>query len=268
MEQNATMAMPPANNNGRKQGKGSSVAVIIASIIAVCGVGFGAYGMIQGAKKDDLASNLKVQIEGRDGTITTIDSDKVKISDDSHTVTISESKDVRKNPIIKSNDKSLEYQLDLITPAYSIDGAYYRVNQTIVNGEMSSCGYYQLEEPTSYSSLGPIKECSGISGISGKIYKTAFAGKGQTAENDIAVFIMEDGTVKYASAKKMVEKISKGDSIAVEGTLSIDGFVTDAFRVSAREIDSETDEAGSGYETTIFVLSDGSYVEYNESMLK
>ena len=79
MEQGSIASAPIINNN-KKNGVGLKIAVAVASVMAVCGIGFGVYGMVQGAQKDAQISNLKVQIENSDGTITTIDTPEISTS--------------------------------------------------------------------------------------------------------------------------------------------------------------------------------------------
>lgn len=49
MEQNTDTGVPitPAVDNKQKSGKGLIIATAIACVVAVCGVGFGVYGMMQ-----------------------------------------------------------------------------------------------------------------------------------------------------------------------------------------------------------------------------
>ena len=47
----------------QKSGNGLKIATAIACVVAVCGIGFGVYGMMQSAQKDNQISDLKVQIK-------------------------------------------------------------------------------------------------------------------------------------------------------------------------------------------------------------
>ena len=84
MEQNADTGAPvvPVMDNKQKDGNGLKIATAIACVVAVCGIGFGAYGVIQVSDKDNQISNLKTQIEkletvekNEESTITDIDID-------------------------------------------------------------------------------------------------------------------------------------------------------------------------------------------------
>lgn len=81
MEQNAKTDTPmaPAVDSKQKSGNSLKIATAIACIVAVCGIGFGVYGMIQSFQKDNQISDLKVQIMDSEGTATTIEtSDEVE----------------------------------------------------------------------------------------------------------------------------------------------------------------------------------------------
>lgn len=65
MEQNAEISTPitPMSDNNKSSSKnGLKITTAIACIIAVCGVGFGIYGMIQSSQKDNQISDLKIEI--------------------------------------------------------------------------------------------------------------------------------------------------------------------------------------------------------------
>ena len=94
MEQNADAGVPvaPMVENKQKSGNGLKIATAIACVVAVCGIGFGAYGMIQSAQKDSQISDLKVQIKEDDGTITTIETPEIETATNGETtVTITDS---------------------------------------------------------------------------------------------------------------------------------------------------------------------------------
>ena len=59
--------------------------------MAVCGIGFGVYGMMQSSQKDSQISDLKVQIKEDDGTITTIETPEIETTtNNGATVTITD----------------------------------------------------------------------------------------------------------------------------------------------------------------------------------
>ena len=65
---------------------------MIACVVAICGIGFGVYGMIQSSQKDNQISDLKVQIEDSNGKVTTLETEKIETTDENGTtVTIADS---------------------------------------------------------------------------------------------------------------------------------------------------------------------------------
>ncbi len=64
MEQNTNTGVPmtPTVDNKQKGGNGLKIATAIACVVAVCGIGFGVYGMMQSSQKDKQVSDLKAQI--------------------------------------------------------------------------------------------------------------------------------------------------------------------------------------------------------------
>ena len=92
MEQNAGagVSVAPMVENKQKSGNGLKIATAIACIAAVCGIGFGVYGMVQSTQKDSQISDLKVQVESKDGTIAELETDKMVINNDTNTITITD----------------------------------------------------------------------------------------------------------------------------------------------------------------------------------
>ena len=70
MEQNANTGVPmtPTVDNKQKSGNGLKIAIAIACIVAVCGIGFGVYGIMQSSQKDSQISDLKNQINNAAST--------------------------------------------------------------------------------------------------------------------------------------------------------------------------------------------------------
>lgn len=265
MEQNATAAMPVMDSGNQKSGNGLKIATVIASIVAVCGIGFGVYGMIQSSQKDSQISDLKVQVEDSNGKITTLETDEIKVSDDSQTITISDSTVKKQNPIISATAPMI-YSINFTSGAIGYgENGEFSLSLNVRNGEVSGCSVNSIDSKWVGGNDGGIvrntrflKDCS-ISGITGKIYKVVEIGEGHDALYDSVAFIMEDGSVEYLSLNDALEK----SDFNINGKLKIDGFVVDAFTIG---VGQEGASAG-GYGSTIFVLADGSYVKYDTSML-
>lgn len=265
MEQNATATMPVMDSGKQDNGKGWKIAMAIASVVAICGIGFGVYGMLQSSQKDNQISDLKVQVEDSNGKITTLETDEIKVSNDSQTITISDSIVKKQNPVISATAPK-HYGIGFDSPRFPIGSDDYYVKLGIENGDISSCGLYlHTIKWVNYDAVENNRfdrDCNGVNGISGKIYKAVVAGEGQDSSMSNAAFIMEDGTVSYLPVEDLVKGVVNDGVATIKGTLKIDGFVVDAFTVNVSE-----DGATGGYATTIFVLSDGTYVKYDASML-
>ena len=103
MKEEASAAQAGDKRQGGN-GAGLKVAAIVASVVAVCGISFGVYGMIQSAQKEKQFSNLKVQIKKDDGTTTTVETPKIETkTDDGTTITITDT------PAEKVNTKEYIY---------------------------------------------------------------------------------------------------------------------------------------------------------------
>lgn len=252
MEQDMTTAMPQMDMGGapqQKSGKGLKVATVLMTIVALCGVGFGIFGIMQGSKKDD----LKIQVKNADGTVTTLETDKIETTNEngSTTVTITDSNAKKSNPIISATAPE-HYGMDINTGKLSYaSGKTYYISLGIDNGKISSCNVIDGD-------TNRIEKACDIDGIADKIYKIATIGEGQDGLNSGVAFILEDGSVEYFSLNDALEK----SDFSIK-KLKIDGFVTDILDISIWN-----DDTVGGYHSAVFVLSDGTYVKYDESMLE
>ena len=70
MEQNSDsgVQVAPMIENKQKNGNGLKIATAIACVVAVCGVGFGIYGMMQSLQKDNQIDDLKAKLERSEAT--------------------------------------------------------------------------------------------------------------------------------------------------------------------------------------------------------
>ena len=260
MEQDTTTTMPVMDSGKQKTGKGWKFATVIASVVAVCGIGFGVYGMIQSSQKDNQISNLKIQIEDSDGKIATLETDEIKISDDSQTITIDDSIIKKQNPIISATNSDEDEYIRVFTISNSFHifdyntGNSYSLNISLRDGDIASCGLYSVS-----GSSSTLKHGCDISGIAGKIYKIGYLAHGQMG-NPPVVFVMQDGTVYYFELDDALETTE----ISVK-QLNTGGFVTDIIDeigVFVKRKGAAENEGGSGYVTSALVYSDGTYMSY------
>lgn len=263
MEQNVDTgaSVAPMVDNKQKDGNGLKIVTAIACIVAVCGIGFGVYGMMQSLQKDSSISDLKVQIEDSNGKITTLETDEIKVSDDSQTITINDSVARRQNPVISAiSSDGDEYTEVFSIPndfhIYDYNNTYnnYSLDIILKDGNIASCELYSV----SGASKTLEHKCN-ISGITGKIYKAGYLAHGQMGNPPVA-FIMQDGTVYYFRLDDALEMTD----ISVK-RLEVGGFVTDIIdeiSVYAKRNGAVEDEGGSGYVTSALVYSDGTYETY------
>ena len=128
MEQNTDTGTPVVKNK-QKNGTGLKIATTIACVVAVCGIGFGVYGMMQSFNKDSQISDLKVQIKEADGTITTIETPEIETTtNDGTTVTITDTAKVSGGPYIENGyfyvpEWGLKFNIpsDLANYGYAVD---------------------------------------------------------------------------------------------------------------------------------------------------
>ena len=64
MEQDIVTTTPVINNDRQSNVNGWKITTVIASIVAVCGIGFGVYGVMQSSQKDNRISALNSEITG------------------------------------------------------------------------------------------------------------------------------------------------------------------------------------------------------------
>ncbi|MDO5480843.1 MAG: hypothetical protein Q4F60_00625 [Candidatus Saccharibacteria bacterium] len=83
--------MEQLSNQSKKKNPSKTIGIATCVILTLSGLSFGIYGLIEANNKSSEISDLKIQIEDKDGKITTLETDKIKVSDDSQTITISDS---------------------------------------------------------------------------------------------------------------------------------------------------------------------------------
>ena len=96
MEQNKPIvsSFNDAENSAKSQNKILKVLVAVLAVVAVCGLGFGIFGMSQSQSKEKQISELKVQVEDANGTVTELETDKIETTQGDKTVTITDSSEV------------------------------------------------------------------------------------------------------------------------------------------------------------------------------
>lgn len=89
-------ALQSSEEQGSKPKDSSKIITIICAILALAGIGFGVYEMLQASSAKQQIADIKVEIKNDDGTTTTLENGEIEIKDDAKTVIITET--------IKEND--------------------------------------------------------------------------------------------------------------------------------------------------------------------
>lgn len=240
-----------------KKSHGMLYGMILLAILAAGGIGFGVWAMLDGnsqvAKKNEQISDLRSQLV-----------EKNEVVDDTTVVDVESDNEsgVHNNPVITSTNSSKEFQLHFdssVLAGKGDDGANI-IGIDVKNGKVEKCELgrrtYGVGTP-GYSTL-PVASCD-IVGLEGDVYKVIEFGAGQVSGLNRIGFIMIDGSVKYTLP---IDEASSNNDLSIKGSLSINGKVNDAVNVNVTDIE----RGYGGYGATVFVLSDGSYVEYSDSM--
>ena len=84
MEQDTEIETPaaPVASSKQKSSNGLKIATTVACILAVCGIGFGVYGIMQSSQKDNRISDLKNQVDESNGKIAALETKKNETNDD------------------------------------------------------------------------------------------------------------------------------------------------------------------------------------------
>ena len=147
MNEKQTDIPPITDNSEQKVKKGLKIATIDLSAVAVCGVGFGIYGMMQSAQKDNQISDLKIQIKDDEGTTTTIEAPEIETTkEDGTVITITDSVVPKKNPIISANDETTVYTSGYTSSWYWGDGISRQAKISLQNGKVSACEIFVSDD--------------------------------------------------------------------------------------------------------------------------
>ena len=229
-------AFPQGPVTEKKTGNGMLIGMILCALIALGGVGFGVWAMMDGnTQKEQLNSQISAIKKQNEELLN-------KINDDEHN-----------NPIIKSNNPGEKYRLSFYSSNvyWDASGDFKSVLISVDEDENISC-QVRRKGP-------PFEECS-ISGLEGSIYKIVEFGTGQDNVDNNIGFIMTDGTVKYMPLYDSI----LNNNFSIRGNVELGDFVVDAFEIAV----SPTDSPVGGHAATVFVFRDGSYKKFDKSMVE
>lgn len=250
----APSVAPAAPTAAPKKNTGLIVGMVLCALLGIGGLSFGIFSMINAQQKTPEIADLDIKYTTKEGETVKIDTDKIEVSEDKKTIKIDESAIKRFNPIINSTTTE-RYGISYNTSFYASDGTPKSIRIYVNNGVISNCDIYAIEPASTH-----LKECK-INGISGKIYKIATIHEGHDADDDSVAFILEDGTVDYLPLNGVFESSSEE---TIKGKVNISGFVTDIFWIGVSSTDPEAIGGGT---SSVFVLSNGTFVKYNKDTM-
>ncbi len=222
----------------KKGGKGMLYGMILLAVLAIGGIGFGVWAYMDGDTQKNSLNEQIASLKKQNNDLMDQISDDVEIGIDEY-----------RNPIISADSPAI-YRVFYSLPVYD-NHTNNNKNMiiTISNGEYSSCAI-----------TGEDGDCS-ITGLPTGIYKAALIYEGNGTGDEKIGFLMEDGSVWYVEVYDNDFNINKNMEAK---KLNIDGFVKDIVSVTYTE---NADAPAGGYGSTVFVMGDGSFVKYEESML-
>ena len=235
----------------KKGGNGMLIGMILCAILAIGGIGFGVWAMMDGnsqvAEKDKQIANLNRQL-----------AEKNQINESQETVEHEDTASVIENDNSKNSDSGVDADSGGRSQSYSEPGSFLfategnpRISIMVKNSSLSRC-YFETDNDRNGS--WDTKECA--LGVVDGIYKAISFGPSHDADPYVG-FIMKDGSVKYFS---FFDAMNKNEYTLK--TLNLDGKVVDSLKMTS------DDEGGiGGYVTNVFVLNDGTFVKFDNSMV-
>ena len=166
------------------------------------------------------------------------------------------------NPVVENADGTWAEYFE--SSRVFVSGGTKTATFILSGGEVTKCAVQGLVETPTEDGKGAMVtgsevECI-VDGITGDVYKIVEFGKGSSPEEFYIGFITTDGSVYYV---KTVEAITNNDFI-MKGQVNVGGYVVDVIKVDVLP----TDDNPAGGLSSVFVMRDGSLVEFDSSMLK
>lgn len=148
MEQNADarVTMSPVVENKQNGGNGLKIATAIACVAAVCGIGFGIYGMIQSSQKDSQISDLQTQSKIDDEKETTLSNCENTEGGAEVIDLINNGKRVGTYSIYMGENSMGEYTLTLFSTDDQNNGFFSLIEATPMSYNQVASGYYSIKD--------------------------------------------------------------------------------------------------------------------------
>lgn len=165
------------------------------------------------------------------------------------------------NPVVENADGTWAEYFE--STRLFVDGTK-TVNLALNGGEIVECAIQGLVEVPTEDGKGTMTEGESVScivsGLIQDVYKVVEFGKGSSPEEFYIGFITTDGSVYYVKTKDAISN----NNFAVKGPVNVGGYVVDVIKIDVLP----TDENPGGEISSVFVMRDGSLVEFDSSMLK
>ncbi len=213
MEQNTNTDTPVAEmvENKKKKSSGLKIATAVACVMAVCGIGFGVYGMMQSIQKDNLISDLKSQIKGDDGTIITIETPEIETTDgNGTTVTNADSVITPKSYGFMADNFATHFEDAMISKRTESFGAEFSLvsdGSVYITVRSDACRYFGIVCNDGYYR----SEITSL--IPGRVVDFSINTYGNEGDG-FAFFVLDDGTVaslsEFSAAKNEKATIVDG----------------------------------------------------------
>lgn len=244
------------NGDSVVEGKGGKktgwiLAIVLLLIVATGGIGFGVWAMMDGnAQKDALNEQINALKQQNNDSQNELDNGSSAADGKSHI-----------NPVIVSQDSENTYTISfssskVLGGTNALGESTQVLDISVVNGEIVQCS---VSDATYHEGGGVSKTNSKdcvVNGLDGDIYKIVEFGAGHDNLNDVIGFIMTDGVVYYLPLYDSVQN----ENYDIRGKVNLPGKVVDILTTGV-------DNGVTGWVGTVFVLDDGTIVEYDNTML-
>ncbi len=211
----------------KKKPNGMLYGLILAIILALGGVGFGVWAMMDG--------NNRVEAAKKECTST-----NCGIPDDIG----------RTNPVIKDSDSTIDVSVWFESSGVQANGEdYNRLQVSIKKGSIDTCRYGSYNNGEWYS----FQDCD--IAVSGDIYKVIEFGSGQDNTNNYIGFLMTDGTINYFPLQAALQD----KDFSIKGQIAYDKKIVDVVGASAFTGDYVL-------MSSMFVLEDGTVKMFDKDI--
>ena len=157
-----------AAGNPKKSGKGMVYGMIFLAILAIAGIGFGVWTMLDSNTQKEQLNSQITTLKAQNNELL----DKISDSTEDETVEI-ETEDNRANPVLVSKNSEEEFTIRFQSSTFAETAGSNVIDIAVKNGEITEC---QLGKKNS-DGVVKVKDCS-ITGISGKIFEVIEFGAG------------------------------------------------------------------------------------------